>query len=481
MEHWTLATLLATTLHLLLVVAVTLRVALTRHPPGSSFAWILLVLTVPVIGLGAYLLFGERPLGRWREKRMREFASELPRWSARLPGADAANLQSDVPDVQALIRLAERVGLLPLVAGNRLQLLDDTQHILRRLIEDIERARQSVELEFYIWNLGGTADEVQAAVLRAAQRGVACRLLLDAQGSAHFFRSGAPAAMRAAGVQVAAALPVKIWQLPLVRADLRLHRKIALIDRQVAYSGSMNLVDPRFFKQDAGVGEWVDAMTRIEGPAVTALAMVFDFDWLLQTGQAPTADEVAVPTAAGDAGVCVVASGPYTDVNANLRLIVEAVSRARSRVLLTTPYFVPSEALSLALQNAAMRGVEVRLLVPERNDSPLVQYASRWHYEDLLAAGVRILQFRGGLLHTKSVTVDDRLALFGTVNLDLRSLNLNFELMLLVLDPDFVAALVSLQQSYEHDAIPVEAQSWRRRGRGQRLREGLANLVSPLL
>lgn len=480
MGTWTLGTLAATAAHLAVVVAVALRVALTRHPPGSSFAWIMLVAVLPAVGVVAYLLFGERPLGRWRESRMRDFVAELPRWSARLPRADETELQQDAA-VLPLARLVERIGQVPLMDGNRLQLLDDTQQILQRLIDDIDQARHSVDLEFYIWNRGGTADEVQAAVQRAAGRGVACRLLLDAHGSAPFFRSAAPAALQAAGVEVVAALPVKLWQLPLVRADLRLHRKIALIDRRIAYSGSMNLVDPRCFKQDAGVGEWVDAMARIEGPAVAALAMVFDYDWLLQTGQPPEAIDAPVPAAAGEARVTGVASGPGTEVNANLRLIVEAIQQARCRLLLTTPYFVPGEALSLALQNAALRGVEVRLLLPERNDSPLVQYASRWHFDDLLAAGVRIQKFRGGLLHTKSITIDDRLALFGTVNLDVRSLNLNFELMLLVQDRDFVTALARLQQRYEQQSVPLDPEAWRRRGRGQRLREGLANLVSPLL
>jgi len=481
METWTLGTLAATAAHLLVVAAVTLRVTLTRHPPGSSFAWIMLVAGLPAIGVAAYLLFGERPLGRWRESRMRDFVSELPRWSARLPRSSETELQATVPAAVPVARLAERVGHMPLIDGNRLLLLDDTQQILLRLIDDIDGASHSVELEFYIWNAGGTADAVQAAVQRAAKRGVACRLLLDAQGSRPFLRSAAATAMRADGVEVVAALPVKLWQLALVRADLRLHRKLALIDRRFAYSGSMNLVDPRCFKQDAGVGEWVDAMARIEGPAVAALAMVFDFDWLLQTGHEPAALEAPVPASVGSARMTGVASGPGTEVNGNLRLILETIQQARHRLLLTTPYFVPSEALSLALQNAALRGVEVRLLLPERNDSPLVHYASRWHYDDLLAAGVQIRQFRGGLLHTKSITVDDTLALFGTVNLDLRSLNLNFELMLLVLDADFVPALVRLQQAYERDSAPLDPQQWRRRGRGQRIREGLANLVSPLL
>ena len=154
---------------------------------------------------------------------------------------------------------------------------------------------------------------------------------------------------------------------------------------------------------------------------------------------------------------------------------------ASLRIELTTPYFVPDPALVLALQNAALRGVEVTIILPAVNDSKLVTYASRDFFDGLLAAGARILQFEGGLLHTKSVTVDDGFALFGTVNLDMRSLHLNFELMLAVYDAGFNAALLALQRSYAKDARPLDAAAWGARSRGQRLLEGAASLVAPML
>jgi cardiolipin synthase len=164
-----------------------------------------------------------------------------------------------------------------------------------------------------------------------------------------------------------------------------------------------------------------------------------------------------------------------------LRILVDAVAAARQRIWLTTPYFVPDPALALALQNAAMRGVEVTVILPAVNDSKLVTYASRDFFDALLAAGARILQFDAGLLHTKSVTVDDSFALFGTVNLDMRSLHLNFELMLAVYDSGFNAALLALQRSYARDARALDAVSWRARPARQRLLEGAASLVAPML
>lgn len=483
MAEWGWSSVLAVAVQAALILAVTLRVVLTRHPPGSSFAWILLTVALPYGGFLLYLMLGERSIGRLRARRMR---AELERW----PALAAQLVPNDVRDEVALpradrpiARLASRLGELPLTSGSQLALMSDTGAILDRIAADIAGAQERIEMAFYIWSEGGRADEVAHALTAAAQRGVRCRLLLDAMGSKPFLAGPWPQRLTEAGVEVATAMHVRVWEMPFVRADLRLHRKIVVIDGRIAYTGSMNLVDPRYFKQDAGVGEWIDAMARIEGPTVTALATVFDYDWTLQSSDAEP--RVAVPPAdpatPGSAQVVVVPSGPTSVIDANRRLILEAINRAERSILLTTPYFVPGEPLTIALQNAAMRGVEVRLLVPEKNDSRLVQYASRRYFDDLLSAGVKVMLFRGGLLHTKSITVDEEFALFGTVNLDVRSLHLNFELMLLVFDPSFTHALVELQQSYEAAAVPLDATRWRHRPLRERLKEGACFLVSPLL
>ena len=232
-----------------------------------------------------------------------------------------------------------------------------------------------------------------------------------------------------------------------------------VVDGRVAYTGSMNLVDPRCFKQGAGVGEWVDAMARAEGPIVGALRAVFLFDWGMQTGETPSVAvedyREAWAAARGRQVAQVVMSGPGTDETANLRLITQAIGSARRSIVLTTPYFVADAALALALENAALRGCEVTLIVPDRNDSWLVEYASRWFFEDLTDAGVRIRRYTGGLLHTKSITVDGAVSLFGTANLDIRSLSLNFELMLAIYDAEFTERLLALQRSYETQSVPV--------------------------
>ena len=485
MNYYALVTAAVAVLHLVGVGIVGLRVIWIRRPAGSAFAWLLLVAMLPFAGLLLYLLLGERPIGRRRLRRAQAFYASFPILAKPLWVLDVADPAQLPPAQRGLSTLALRATGLPVLSGSTLALHEGAEAILRAIIADVDDARESVDMVFYIWSAGGIADEVAAALERAAARGVRCRVLLDALGSKVFLRTGWPVRLRAAGIQLEAALAISPLGLAFQRADLRLHRKIVVVDERIAFAGSMNLVDPRFFKQDAGVGEWVDAMVRVAGPAVAALRAVLLFDWNLQTGEPFVSSSGASFSArhavGGDALVQVVPSGPGVDISANLRILVEAVATACRRIVLTTPYFVPDPALALALQNAAMRGVEVTIILPAVNDSTLVTYASRAFFDELLAAGARLLLFEGGLLHTKSVTIDDSFSLFGTVNLDMRSLHLNFELMLAVYDSGFNAALLALQRSYARDARPVDAAAWRARSRSQRLLEGAASLVAPML
>jgi len=186
-------------------------------------------------------------------------------------------------DYKPLAELCERTIGVPTLAGNRVDLLDDWQQTFARLLSDIEAATSTIHLEFYIWSGGGEADRVAEALIHAQRRGVTCRVLVDALGSHRFLRGKMCKRLREGGVHVVAALPGGLLRLPFVRFDLRLHRKIALIDGRIGYTGSLNLVDPRYFKKDAGVGQWVDAMVRIEGPAVEALQIVFLADWYVES------------------------------------------------------------------------------------------------------------------------------------------------------------------------------------------------------
>jgi cardiolipin synthase len=272
---------------------------------------------------------------------------------------------------------------------------------------------------------------------------------------------------------------------PTQMGGMRQHRKIVVVDSSVAWTGSMNLVDPRYFKQDSGVGEWVDAMVRIEGTAVNPLAATLIGDWILETGEPMQTliDSAGLGAAhpVGTANVQVVPSGPGETGDGLLQMLLGLINAAQRELVLTTPYLVPDDAMIVALRGAAGRGVQVTLIVPEKIDSFLTRYASRSYYYDLLEVGVVIQLYRGGLLHTKSISADRTMSMFGTVNLDMRSLWLNYEVALFIYQSEFADALHTLQQTYIAQSVRLEPVAWAARPFRERLLENTLRLFSPLL
>lgn len=461
--------------HWLIVIGLSLRVIGRRAPVGVSVAWIAVMLSVPLVGAALYLLFGENRLGRGRLARTVAGLQAMKPWQA--------GLQRPAVAASPLGRLAERILGFPALPGNGIELLDDFQAIFDAIVADIDRARETCHLSFYIWHEGGRTADVVDALLRAAGRGVQCRALADAMGSKRFLRGRLAARLRDGGVDLRAVRSTGPLRALLSRADLRNHRKIVVVDDRVAYTGSQNLVDPRYFQQDAGAGEWVDAMVRVTGPAVAALDGVFALDWAVESGGAfePPAGGPGGPEGADGLNLQVVPSGPDLGQPAIERLLLTAIYAARRELVMTTPYFVPDDSMLTALISAALRGVDVTLIVPARNNSLLVRHASAASFDDLLSAGVRIALFKGGLLHTKSLVIDGETSIFGSVNLDMRSLWLNSEISLFVYDAGFTGRLGALQDRYLADSDLLDLETWRRRPRWRRLMEDTFRLLGPLL
>jgi cardiolipin synthase len=478
---------IAVLLHALIVVALSARVVMNRPATGVALAWILLISTTPVVGAAAYLLIGERRIGRRRFQGIKTLRVDFREVAdaAIQKRLTAVDWSRHSPEAQRMDKIGRRLVGLPTVCGCNLDLMSNTQAILKAIVNDIDSAKTSVLMEFYIWNAGGTADEVLEAVIRAARRGVVCCVLIDAIGARPWWRSRQPQRLREAGVQLRPALQVGIFRTFVGRTDLRLHRKIVVIDGSVAWTGSMNLVDPRFFKQDSAVGQWVDAMVRATGSVVVPLAATMIGDWILESGEplrsvlAQTQIHMTEPN--GSADVQVLPSGPGESGDAQLQMVLALINSASDEAILTTPYLVPDESLLRAIRGAAARGVVVRLIVPEKVDSLLTRYASRSYFDDLLECGVEVYLFGKGLLHTKSITVDRARSMFGTVNLDMRSFWLNYEVALFVYDDAFSAALRSLQASYIADSEQLTLDSWPQRSTKERFLENAFRLASPLL
>lgn len=468
----------------LLIAGVTVRILMKRRAVPSAMAWLLVIYIFPLVGIITYLLFGELNLGKRRAERSKAMWPSTAQWIADLKSCRRIFATDNSEVARSLFQLCEHRQGMGGLKGNQMQLFTNTNDAMNALINDIGRAQDTIDMVFYIWQSGGLVDQVAEALMGATRRGVRCRLMLDSAGSIDFFRSPYPALMRASGVNVVEALHVSLLRVFLRRMDLRQHRKMVLIDNHISYTGSMNMVDPRFFKQDAGVGQWIDMMARMEGPVTPALGIIFACDWEIETGERllPPLD-VKITSFEQVSGytIQVIASGPGFPEGMIHQALLTSLYAARAKLVMTTPYLVPSDDLLYAICTAAQRGVEVHIIVPRNNDSILVAWASRAFFTELLDAGVLIHQFEGGLLHTKSVLIDNQLSLVGTVNLDMRSLWLNFEITLVIDNDDFASDLARVQANYIACSRLIDAKQWSKRPYWQRIVERLFYFFSPLL
>ena len=469
-------------LDLIIRIGLSLRILSRSMSVGVTFAWMTIVLAVPYLGAFLYLLIGENRLGERRLLRARAVIQQSHQWQ-KILCKHAALATTAIPQQYTTLDLqARNVIGYPTLPGNELQLLTDYETVFRSLINDIKDAQSSCLLEFYILEEGGLVDDVLQAVSNTGKRGIKINILLDSVGSKGFLKSHTCKNMRDAGIGITEALHVNAARMLFQRVDIRNHRKIAVIDNRIAYTGSQNLVDPRFFKQGAGVGEWVDIMMRIEGPAVSVLHNVATMDWSIEAGKVASFSEKSISMqAAGDIPVQVIPSGPVFRVGAIHQLLMGVIYTARHELVITTPYFAPDDALTEALVAAANRGVKVTLVIPARVDSRLIRYATPALLESLITAGIKVAKFDGGLLHTKSITVDDSFCVAGSVNMDMRSLWLNFEISLFVYHPGFCKQLRELQQLYIKQSTFVDPVQFHKRSKTQRLAASIMRLFAPVL
>jgi cardiolipin synthase len=332
-------------------------------------------------------------------------------------------------------------------------------------------------LLFYIFADDSATAPVIAALGRAVRRGVRCRVLADAIGSRPGLRTLRPK-LTALGVAVHEMLPVSLLPWRKARVDLRNHRKIAVIDGWVGYTGSQNLVAAGFKEGLA----YEDLMVRVTGPVVLELQYIFAADWFLETSEVLDSEtEFPSPEITGSTPAQALPSGPGFPTQNNQRLFVALVHGARKQVVLTTPYFIPDEPLLQAMQTAAMRGVEVHLVVSDKADQAIVSLAQKSYYEELLEAGIQVHLYHKCFLHAKHLSVDDAVCVIGTSNLDIRSFALNAEVMLMIYDSGVAAQLATEQKRYFANSSLLTLATWGQRSFGRRFLENLARLLSPLL
>jgi cardiolipin synthase len=386
-------------------------------------------------------------------------------------GAEATNVQIDVPEGYAqLFEVGKSVNGFDPVGGNRAQLMQDTKETIECIVADIDGAKDHVHLLFYIWLPDNNGRKMVEALKRAATRGVTCRAMADSLGSRLMIKSKHWQEMGEAGVRLARALPIGNPLLrPLNRRiDLRNHRKIVVIDNHISYCGSQNCADPEFLVK-AKYAPWVDAMMRFEGPIARQIQYLFASDWMTEVDE-DIGDLLKQPITSTQPGfpAQVIGTGPTVRYSAMPEMFTTLMYTARRELVISTPYYVPDDPIQAALCASARRGVDTTIIFPARNDSWIVGAASRSYYTDLLAAGVRIFEYKGGLLHTKSLTLDGQVTLIGSANMDRRSFELDYENNILFYDRTLTADMRRRQDSYIASSKPITGEmvaqwSWRRR------------------
>ncbi len=462
-------TLLILAVHVLLQVATILRVMLRpQREPAARMAWVVVILLAPVVGIAAYFLFGEIDVGKARRARLTAAIASLPKLPP-VDGPEAGNLRPEMPPRHRhLFRVGASISSFQPMGGNRAGLTADSAAAVDAIVTDIDAARQTVHLVFYIWLADDNGLKIVEALKRAAARGVTVRAMADDLGSRHMIRSEHWAAMAAAGVRLARALPIDnvAKQLLRQRIDLRNHRKIVVIDNWITYCGSQNAADAAFSPKP-NFAPWVDVLVRFEGPIARQNQLLFAGDWLGHV-EDDLSEVLDAPLEAPEPGfpAQVIAAGPTLRISAMPEIFESLMYAAERELVITTPYFVPDEPLLSALCAAGRRGVDTRLIVPERNDSWVVAAASRSYYADLLAAGVRIFEYRDGLLHAKLLTLDGEVSLLGSANIDRRSFQLNYENNILLYDPALTGDLRERQEDYlarSREVLLDEVRHWSRR------------------
>ena len=460
-----------------------------NRTPAARAAWVAVILAVPLVGIVAYLALGETDIGGSRVRRLRRAQADI----AEIPVTGPA---AAVPDqVRSVVDLCRSINGHPATAGNRITLLGDpaappsepkrdSVAAIEAMIRAIEGATEHVHVSFYIWLDDVHGGRVADAMAAAAGRGVTCRVMVDALGSRAFIKSARWQQLRTAGVELVATLNdvPRLGHVAIGRIDLRNHRKIVVIDGAVAFCGSQNCADPEF-RTLAKYAPWIDLWFRCEGPVVDQAQRIFLTAWMAETQQ-ELADLLVRCPAPGPFHDGVVAqmygTGPTTHGNAMSDSLVGALYSATTELIVTTPYFAPDEALVRALCAAPRRGVETTLVLPARNNSWLVAASARSYYAELLDSGVRLFEYPLGLLHSKSLTIDGAAALVGSANLDRRSLQLNFENNLLILDEATAQDVRRRQLGYVSVSRAVTSDQITRRLLRRTLQNAVA-MASPVL
>lgn len=449
-----------------------------RRQPKSAMAWLLVIFFIPWVGLVLYIFIGRNRLPQRRIGIHSRLLTELQTVRNRFKNHPHIVHPHLNQDQISTVTLAQRLGYMPILGGNDMELISGSEDLINKLIADIDIAKYHVHLLFYIFTDDETGRRVADALYRAVKRGVTCRVLVDAVGSRTMIKTLGDH-MKNQGIELYPALPVNVFRQFMARIDLRNHRKLAIIDCEIAYTGSQNITNPGYGHKDLA---WRDLTVRLTGPVVLELQAVFISDWYYETDEILKGKDIfPKPKITGSIPVQTLPSGPNYPMENYQRMVVAALHSARQKVTITTPYFVPDEAFLQAIQVAILRGVKVELIVPQKSDQKVVGAATCSYYDDMLDFGANLYLFTDGLVHAKTMTIDNDISFIGTSNIDMRSFSLNFEINMVLYGLDVTEKIRIEQNKFKDKSVKLTNEVWRNRSLLRRVFQAIAKLLSPLL
>lgn len=470
-------------LALIAIAVVSLIIVPRNRRPQSALAWLLLIYVLPFIGFLLFLLLGSRRLPKRRREQQEEINTYILETTE---GMDRVSKDSPWPPwLEPIVELNRHLGAMPLVGGNTARLFTDYSDSLAAMTGAVRAATRSVHVEFYIMSVDDETRDFFDALADAIDRGVTVRVLYDhiacvrVKGYRRLL-----ARLDAMGADHHAMLPVRPWRGQWQRPDLRNHRKFLIVDGQLAFTGSQNLIErgyKRGRRRDGSRLAWKEVMVRFEGPIVAGIEALFATDWYSETDELLLRETVIPPEIDPGLGLDaqVVPSGPAFEGENNLRLFNSLVYAAQEQVQICSPYFVPDESMLYAITTAAQSGLDVQLFVSEIGDQPLVFHAQRSYYEELLRAGVRIWLYRSPtVLHAKHFTIDDQVAIIGSSNMDMRSFSLNLEVSVMVRGESIIRELREIERSYREQSRELTLDEWLRRPAHMRILDDLARVTA---
>lgn len=464
-------------IHLLGVIAA-LHAVFTVRTAQGAIAWAMSLLFIPYFTLIPYLVFGSRTFDAYIQAR-RQANREMHVAMADLnwrPWVEEA-LTARNSESYAALRAMPKLGRMPCLANNQVSLLIDGQATFDAIFKAIEAAHDTVLIQFFIIHDDGIGRELKALLLRKAAEGVKIYVLFDSVGS-HALPSAYIQSLREGGVNIRAFATRRGW-FNRFQVNFRNHRKIVVVDGMLGFMGGHNVGD-EYLGGNPRLSPWRDTHVQVSGPVLACLQESFAEDWYWAARQLPP---LILPDTYPDNGVLcqVLASGPADPQETCSLFFVDAIHAARERLWITSPYFIPDEAVSAALRLAVLRGVDVRILIPSRPDHRIVYAASSLFAFEAVQAGVRIFRYGPGFLHQKVVLVDNEVSAIGSANLDNRSFRLNFEIMLLTVDLAFAAQVEAMLQHDFDQAREITPEDSQQTRRLQQLGMRIARLISPIL